>query len=453
MNPTNTTPGGPHPGQRSGRGNSRGGRDKPRWNKGKSGRNTFTGKTKEMNGHVFQLRVEQKKRGQFQETLEQLQVYAASAYKTEIKHLKILFTQLETPTVVKPESTVDGKKQDDTIYREQVRQYFKELRNLDTTLASLYNVVWGQCSKLLHNKLKTNPKYSTFDDNSDVASLLTEIKTLSNQLEENISSCDALHEAKVKLYQYQQGDDETLADHMRNFKALCSTLDYHGGDTFFDKEMVEIEIREDIRANIKAKARNEYRVRVTERAKAMAFIKSANKKKYGKLLSTIREQHSFKIDVYPKTLVDAYQMLASHVTHSNNNNTKTKRDNRTTSTSDQDSTRTANTSELNRDGVSYLQAEAVPGNDGRLIPHITCFNCGRKGHYADNCPGEVCQPVGNEQHLQSQEEQELEEQSELQHTEDQVQHMQLSSENTDIVHFSWSMIAHNKGQQYKDTDI
>ena len=64
-------------------------------------------------------------------------------------------------------------------------------------------------------------------------SLLTEIKALSNQLEENISSYDALHETKTKFFQYQQGEDETLADHMRNFKALCSTIDYHGGDAFF----------------------------------------------------------------------------------------------------------------------------------------------------------------------------------------------------------------------------
>ena len=278
---TNTTTpdsGGPNPGPRPGRGNNRGGQGRPRWSKNKQPRHNFTGKTKEMNGHVFQLRVEQRKKGQFQETLEQLQVHASSAYKSEIKHLKILFTQLETPKIVKPEPTKDGVKQDDVIYREEVRHYLKEKRNLDTTLASLYNVVWGQCSKFLQNKLKSNSKYSVFDENSDVASLLTEIKSLSNQLEENVSSWDALHEAKLKLYQYQQSDEESLADHMRNFKSLCSTVEYHGGDTFFDREMVDVEIREDLKQNLKAKVRDEYRVRVTERAKAVAFIKSANKK-------------------------------------------------------------------------------------------------------------------------------------------------------------------------------
>ena len=43
---------------------------------------------------------------------------------------------------------------------------------------------------------------------------------------------------------------------------------------------------------------------------------------YGKLLSTIREQHLPKIDVYPKILTDAYEMLSSHTPYSNTTGNK-----------------------------------------------------------------------------------------------------------------------------------
>ena len=69
----------------------------------------FIGKTKEMNGHVFQLQVEQKKKGQYQETLDQLRVYASTVHKKEIKALKILFTQLKQPSIIKPEKSNDPK--------------------------------------------------------------------------------------------------------------------------------------------------------------------------------------------------------------------------------------------------------------------------------------------------------------------------------------------------------
>ena len=129
----------------------------------------------------------------------------------------------------------------------------------------------AKCSKLLQNKLKLNPKYSSFDDSSDVVTVLIEIKTLSNQIEENVSSYDALHDAKAKLFRYQQGADESLADHMRNFKDLYSSIDYNVGDMFIDMTMIEVEMREDIKKNITKKSRDEYRIRVMERLSLLPF--------------------------------------------------------------------------------------------------------------------------------------------------------------------------------------
>ena len=222
-------------------------------------------------------------------------------------------------------------------------------------LVSSYNVVWGQCSNLLQNKLKANQQYEKSNNTSDVVTLL------SNKIEENTSVYDALHEAKSKFYKYQQSDNKTLADHMRNFKDLCNSIEYHGGDTFFDKDMKEREIRTDIKNKISDTTSNKYGIRVTGKAKAVAFIKSANIKIYGKLLMSIRKQHSFKIDIYPKTLADVYKMLSAHTTHNNNNyQSKQRKDKRTTSanTNDNNNEETTNntTNTSNTDtGTLYLQ--------------------------------------------------------------------------------------------------
>ena len=350
-----------------------------------------------MNSHVFQLQVERKQKGQFNDTMEQLQVYSSAMYKKEIKHLKILFTKLELPVIVKPEAPTTGDPASDTYYREEVKQHIKDKKSLETTLASLYNVVWGQCSKLLQNKLKSRPNFTTIDDTSNVADLLIEIKTLSSKIEDNTSAYDALHEAKVKLFRYQQADDESLADHMRNFKDLCNAVEYHGGDVFFDRDMVKAEIRSEPTEDISSTTNDELRERVTDKSKAVAFLKSANRKTYGKLLSSKREQYSFKIDMYPKTLSDAYEMLSAHTPHASYHNKNKKENKSNHNTTNVEGSRSAsddNNNNTTETGTSYLQSTAVPGNDGRLIPHITCYNCQRKGHYADNCPEQDCNKNG-----------------------------------------------------------
>ena len=58
--------------------------------------------TPEMLGHVFQVHSEQRNRGQFQDTLDQLKIYVSTNYKKEIKHMRKLFTDLQTPQINKP---------------------------------------------------------------------------------------------------------------------------------------------------------------------------------------------------------------------------------------------------------------------------------------------------------------------------------------------------------------
>ena len=70
----------------------------------------------------------------------------------------------------------------------------------------------------------------------------------------------------------------------------------------------------------------EYRQIVRDRKMAMAFLLSANKKIYGSLLDKLSDSYSFNIDVYPKTLNLAYELLVKHAgKHKPNQRTKQKK--------------------------------------------------------------------------------------------------------------------------------
>ena len=170
---------------------------------------------------------------------------------------------------------------------------------------------------------------------------------------------------------------------------------------------------------------------------------------YGHLLNSIREQQSFKIDVYPKSLPDAYEMLSAHTNHSNNTS-KNKRESKSAG-GNNDATAIKNNNKDDGQGgqtdTSYLQTEIIPGTDGRTIAHITYYNCGKKGHYADNCPAEEQGQNNEEQHVHVTDEHD----NELHDGGDQM--LQFEDNDDDIIHFSWTQVHYANSARYLDTDI
>ena len=74
---------------------------------------------------------------------------------------------------------------------------------------------------------------------------------------------------------------------------------------------------------------------------------------------------------YPENLEKAVEMLANYrapVAFNKNKYNKTREN------------------EVKRERVGFVQA--TPGRDGSMHSHITCNKCKKKGHYANQCPGD-----------------------------------------------------------------
>ena len=122
----------------------------------------FRGKTGKINGHVFQVHSDRKNKSQFMETLEALRIYSSTTYKDDIESLTVLFTKLEQPVVKEPEDplkvikTVKGvdvetmSKFEEMKFTENVKQWIHDDKSLKATIRSMYYVVMGQCSTLMH---------------------------------------------------------------------------------------------------------------------------------------------------------------------------------------------------------------------------------------------------------------------------------------------------------------
>ncbi len=168
-----------------------------------------------------------------------------------------------------------------------------------------------------------------------------------------------------------KGRSDTLTDHVWNIKDIINTVEHYGGDIFFNKGLAQQEADKDKAAGDKILTTKEYREPVVEKNKAMCLLKTACHKQYSRLMQSIWDQFSFKIDVYPVNMANTYKLLSSHT-----GNGSLKKNSSGTTDKDKGS---RNGGKKKADGkgsnigMSCLLGNGVPGIDGRLITHISCY--------------------------------------------------------------------------------
>ena len=157
----------------------------------------------------------------------------------------------------------------------------------------------------MKNKLSLVKEFTKFEAEGNVTELLKEIRRVSLQIETNTSVYDATDEAKSLYYNHRQEHDESNTKHLRNFKSIVDAIKHLGGTMFVDKSLIDYEKELDNK-NPPTINRNdeELKAYVREKLMAVVFLKIA-KYDYKKLMTTIRDQHTFGIDIYPNTLHDA----------------------------------------------------------------------------------------------------------------------------------------------------
>jgi hypothetical protein len=102
--------------------------------------------------------------------------------------------------------------------------------------AGLYNVVLGQCTEALQDKLKSHTDYP--NAYQDGIALLTIIKTLTYTFEERRKLSDALCDIKEMFYSFRQGKHQSLQRYHELFLSQVEVLE-EVGVTIPDESLVE----------------------------------------------------------------------------------------------------------------------------------------------------------------------------------------------------------------------
>jgi len=110
-----------------------------------------------------------------------------------------------------------------------------------------------------------------------------------------------------------------------------------------------------------------------DRTLALAFLKRANRPRFGTLWADLKNQFSQGNHQYPTNLIAAFSLLV--------NFKPPKWDEPSWNPRSQEP------AVEEEDGMTFVQAgEVIAGADGVTHTRVTCFRCEHKGHYADKCP-------------------------------------------------------------------
>ena len=222
--------------------------------------------------------------------------------------------------------------------------------------SGLYNLVMGQCTDALKERLKSHEDF--MDANQNGIALLTLIRSLLHTFEER----DALSDVKMAFYKLRQGKYMKLEWYHELFLAQVEVLD-EVGVSIANTALIQ-QVAEQHGRGLPTEADREEAKQI---ALAMQFIKgtNANHKPY---LTHLRNSYLDGLDVYPNSVQEAYNIL-------------------------QRREKTYNVPSLEGDGVAFAQ------RNGQDMSTVTCYSCQQKGHYANSpeCPNYNADRSGGKQ--------------------------------------------------------
>ena len=117
---------------------------------------------------------------------------------------------------------------EETIYNERIKQWIRDEASIKASIRSLYNSVWGQCSKLMQDKITMMKGFSEVEKRGDVKRPMKEVRVIMLQIETNTSVYEASDEAVNAYYKYKQEDGETNANFFETSRALWPRLSILG---------------------------------------------------------------------------------------------------------------------------------------------------------------------------------------------------------------------------------
>jgi hypothetical protein len=331
-----------------------------------------------MKGNVFQCHGENINKQQFLKTagvLEEL-INKTFEYPQDVASICKTFSivaLVQPDNLTTEEYTKDmGNKM---IWETKMKTYTKRMDMLKSNQRGIYAIVWGQCSPMMQSKLEPLDDYKSKSNGCDCIWILKEIRGITHRFEGTPNIFISLGDAWSNYYGYKQSNDQTLHEYLKDFQSLVQVLEHYGAVMGTVGPYID-SVKEAVKALAPAGiSATDLLTRAVAAAKqksiAIAFLKRADRRRYGGLWSELGNNYSRGQDHYPTDLTNAYNLLLNYQAP----------------TQPRQGRREQPSTDEGISGVTFQQnAAPVQGNYGVTHAQIKCFTCNDYGQYASTCP-------------------------------------------------------------------
>ena len=307
--------------QNAGGDSSGGGRRPPRGGRGsRPNRNVFLGKEEKLKGHVYD--VTPFKSGKvFAKTTKEIAEFAAREYahagefRQALQSLK--YADL-SPPAWKPANADKPTVPETEEYKLLFKEYYDKKNKREENQKKIFALILGQCSPAMKDRLEGSDKYESINNNNDPVELLSLIRDCLYQKNVVKKPVHAIIDAETELLNIRQEPNQSLASYYEKFKEVVQVYEQNNGE---QPGISTARVNEKLITNgvtdpdfatddERKKAQDD----VTQEYLACLFMLRSDPNKYAELVTDIENRYarSSKFDEYPKTLVEAYNVLNSY---------------------------------------------------------------------------------------------------------------------------------------------
>lgn len=256
--------------------------------------------------------------------------------------------------------------------REQVKQYYNRLLALQQNKQKLYGILWGQSSSGLQEVIKADEEYADKSSKFDCIWLLEKLNLVSAGVDKKANKYSSLVRAITAFVTMRQGPTKSNDSFQKRVEANAISMELAGGSHIMFSPQIATIADKTSGASKEEKEKNRF--------KAIIMILRADPGRYASLQESLFKGVYKGRDEFPETPTEAYDLLQRISSDISLYTTGTTRFGRF---------RFRNRHKVGM--VSFMQQGSkgskhlTPDRDGKVHPEIKCHNCGREGHYANQC--------------------------------------------------------------------